>query len=317
MLPFVVLMVLLHGTGRADEVGRGGYAGVFLRLGLGARAQGMGGGSVAAADDAYTAYYNPAGLVFLEGRQLTTTLQSMALDRRLYFAGYAQSFRDKGSGLMRAGFSVGWLCSGIDQIDARDFNGNPTGMLSSWEHAFFFSFALNPLPPFSLGFNAKLLLNRFPDIIEEGGNLSAVGFGFDIGVLLKAAPWCSFGLSLRDLRSRYTWDTQELWERGTQRVDRFPMVLRGGGVVKLRSGAIMLSMDLEKIEHMPLSLYTGTQLEVADRFFIRGGIRRGGLTLGIGTRLVWDDKYIQVDYAYIPDSVAPGGNHVFSWSFNF
>jgi hypothetical protein len=313
----MAILFALTGKIRAEETGRGGYAGAFLRIGLGARAQGMGGGTVAGVVDATTAYYNPAGLVYLDGRHLTTALQAMSLDRRLYFAGYAQSFGGGQSEMPRAGFSVSWLCAGIDDIDARDFNGNPAGQLSSWEHAFYFSFALNPVAPLALGFNAKLLVNRFPDIIEEGGNLSAVGFGFDIGLLLRPASWCSIGLSLQDLRSRYTWDTQDLWERGTQTVDRFPLVARGGGELRLMSDAVVIAFDLEKVEHMPLALYTGTQVVVAKQFFLRGGLRRGGLTLGIGSRLMWDKHKIQVDYAYVPDAIAPGGNHVFSWAFGF
>ena len=277
----------------------------------------MGGGSVALADDAYTAFYNPAGLVFLEGHRVTTTLQSMALDRRLTYAGYAQSFGNEDGNLMRAGFSVGWLCAGIDNIDARDSNGEPAGLLSNWEHGFFFSFAMNPVAPLALGFSAKLMVNRFPDIVEEGGNLSAVGFGFDVGVIVRPADWLSFGLTVRDLRSRYTWDTQALWERGTQIVDRFPRIIRGGGVVRLWSRRITLALDLEKVEHMPLSMYTGTQVELARTVFLRGGLRHGGLTLGVGTRIFWNEKLIQVDYGFVPDPVAPRGNHVFSWSFIF
>jgi len=40
----------------ADDIGRGGYAGAFLRMGLGARGMGMGGGSVALADDGFVTY---------------------------------------------------------------------------------------------------------------------------------------------------------------------------------------------------------------------------------------------------------------------
>jgi hypothetical protein len=160
-------------------------------------------------------------------------------------------------------------------------------------------------------------MNRLPGIIEGGGNLSAVGFGFDLGVRFQPASWCALGVTIRDLRSRYTWDTQELWERGTQTVDRFPVILRVGGMVTAWSERLIVAVDMEKVEHMPPSLYLGTQFGLARTLFLRGGIRRGGLTLGLGSRIFWKDNQIQVDYGFVPDPVAPGGNHVFTWSFMF
>ena len=96
--------------GWAGSVGRGGYAGAYQGMGLGARAMAMGGGSAALADDGYGFFYNPAGLVFLQGRHLTTSLKSMALDRRLYHLGYAQAVGGGKRGLPRAGLAVGWIC---------------------------------------------------------------------------------------------------------------------------------------------------------------------------------------------------------------
>ena len=43
---------------------------IFLLIAPGARAGGMGEAQVAVANDAYASYWNPAGLGFLEGREL-------------------------------------------------------------------------------------------------------------------------------------------------------------------------------------------------------------------------------------------------------
>ena len=82
----------------ADDVGRGGDAGAFVRIGLGARAMGMGGGSVAIIDGANTAYYNPGGLGFIENRLATGSLHAMPLNRTLTYRGYAQPLRKSESG---------------------------------------------------------------------------------------------------------------------------------------------------------------------------------------------------------------------------
>lgn len=45
------------------------FAAEFLKVGVGARAMGMGGSFVALANDATAAYWNPAGLILLESRE--------------------------------------------------------------------------------------------------------------------------------------------------------------------------------------------------------------------------------------------------------
>ena len=47
------------------------YAGEFLRIGVGARALGMGSAFVGLADDGTAAFWNPAGLATLSERQVT------------------------------------------------------------------------------------------------------------------------------------------------------------------------------------------------------------------------------------------------------
>jgi hypothetical protein len=315
---YVVVFVFCVFTrqGVADDVGRGGYAGSFLRMGLGARALGMGGAFVACVDDGYTAYYNPAGLVFLDRRWLTTTLNSMALDRRLYYLGYAQSVGGK-RGLIKGGFSVGWLCAGVDNIDARDFSGNDLGTLSSWEHCFFFSFALNPAPPFSVGFSVKLLYHRFPGITDEGGALSAVGLGFDFGIIVRPVGFLDLGLIVRDLRSQYTWDSQDLYERGTQTVNRFPQVVEAGLTARAFSNRAIFGFHLQQVEYCPLSYGMGMQIEGVKGVFLRCGLRSGVLAFGCGYRMEMGSRLIQMDYGFVPDPVAPRGNHVFTWSYAF
>jgi hypothetical protein len=307
----------------SEEIGRGGYAGSFLRMGVGARALGMGDGSVALTEDGYAAYYNPAGLVFLKDRWFSATCQLMALDRYQYYVGYSQAFHGKSSGsnhhgLMRGGFSVGWLATGVNHIDARDFDGNDIGELSQNEHCFFFSFALNPDPHVAIGFSGKLLWNRFPGITDEGDAVSATGFGFDIGVLVKPVENVSAGLTVRDLRSRYSWDTQNLWVgEGSQTTDTLSCVVRGGVSWKLFSNKLILNGDVEKIEYWPARVIAGVQYEPVDGVFLRTGLRGGRISFGGGYRFAWLKKQFQMDYAYVSDSVAPSANHVFTWSFIF
>jgi hypothetical protein len=59
------LLLVIASTASAAK-----YAGEFMYVGAGARALGMGGAFVAIADDATAAYWNPAGLVMLQGSQV-------------------------------------------------------------------------------------------------------------------------------------------------------------------------------------------------------------------------------------------------------
>ena len=56
------MLVLFIGlTSQIYAGGNGGYAGAYLRLGLGARGMAMGNAQVASADQGFGFYYNPAG----------------------------------------------------------------------------------------------------------------------------------------------------------------------------------------------------------------------------------------------------------------
>ncbi len=303
--------------GLSDEVGRGGFAGSFLRMGLGARAKGMGGGSVALAEDANTTYYNPAGLVFLENHWFTVTLNSMALDRRLMYVGYAQSIQSKQKGLIKGGFSIGWLSASVDHIDGRDLDGREIGQFSNDEHCVFFSFALNPMSNISIGVSGKFLHNRFPGMTDQGDAVSAVGFGFDIGFIYRPFKYVTLGFAGKDLGSKYTWDTQNLWERGALTVDVFPPVVCIGAVLQLFSDRLIVAVDLQKVEYWPYSYTVGTEIEVRQGIFLRSGVQDEKLAVGAGCRLSMLSKDVYMDYAFVSDPVAPRGDHIFSWSFVF
>jgi hypothetical protein len=320
---FASVLLLVWGLNlRADDVGRAGQAGSFTRIGVGARAMAMGGGSSALADDAAAAYYNPAGLAFLDERQFGLALNSMALDRKLMWAGYVQPFAGKiGPGKtgrpMRAGFSLAWLGAGVDDIDGRDYDGNHTRSYSNWESAFYFSFAVRPDPHFAFGFSAKILWNTFPHMTDNGKSMSATGVGFDLGLTAKPVRSVTLGITLRDLRSRYTWNSQKLYERGTQTVDAFPRTLSAGASWMGFSDRLLATISLEKVEFQPARFSSGVQVSFFRKVFLRIGVRNGCLTYGAGFCQGVFSKRTVVDYAYVPDPVAPRGNHVFGFSFIF
>jgi|GEM_PF-92953 len=313
--PIVLLLLFILPLSLfGQNVGRGGMAGSFMRMGLGARALAMGGAGTSISGDAYAIYYNPAGIAHLENPNATTSLNNMSLDRRITFLGYAQSISNK-EGLLQGGFGVGWLSSSVDHIDARDFSGNDIGSLSVGEHCFYFCFGLRPASVLSIGISGKLLYNRFPEITQKDESLSAVGFGFDMGFLLTPFSNLSIGFVVQDLRSRYTWDSQKMYERGTQTVDQFPKVLRVGLSYFISQYHILVSTDMQKIENMPYLFHFGAQWEVIENAFLRCGLRDSNLTLGAGYRFQVANHFFVLDYGFIPDSITPSPTHIFTCSF--
>lgn len=315
-----VLSVFLAVHGIAKEIGRGGMAGSFLRMGIGARPLGMGGGSAALADDGYTVYYNPAGLVYLQDRCITSTIHQMALDRQLFYLAYATAISQNDEnkpGLLRGGFGLGWLGSGVSNIDSRDENGVHQGMLSHNEHCFYFSFALNPDPKFAFGISGKVLYNRFPGLAQEGSAFTSRGFGFDFGAVVRPFKFLTFGITLRDVRARYNWDSQKIYEQGIQVNDYFPKVLQTGFVFRNPSNQLLLHLDYKKVADIPGELSFGGEYQLVPQFYLRTGMDGSDPAFGFGYHGRILSAQYQIDYAFVSDPVAPGNNHIMACSFYF
>ena len=99
----ILLILVMFCPAASGETGDGGYADAFLRLGLGARAMGMGGAFVAVADDATGGFFNPAGLVQITKRTFGASYRKMTLDRRLSYVAYNHPVRDE------ATISLAWI----------------------------------------------------------------------------------------------------------------------------------------------------------------------------------------------------------------
>lgn len=136
---------------------------VIFDIGMGARALGMGGAYVAIADDANAIYYNPAGLTYVEGHNVTSLYSSLLGAGNYLGAGYAQK---------NLGVGVVGLMSTVTE---RDEYGNPGNSFGYRESALIGGYA-GKFGMFSLGGSLKLYSQAAP------GN---TGFGItaDIGAL--------------------------------------------------------------------------------------------------------------------------------------
>lgn len=312
--PAGIGLLLLAGPARAGK-----YAGEFMELGVGARGLGMGQAMTAVTDDAYSFYWNPAGLALVDRRSVS----GMA----------ASSFGDLGDPLastLQAGFTMpvglanlalNYMRFSVSDIprfpsypDAafsfaerrrlvEENGGLPEGHFEDLEQALFFSFAkLNEVT-----LNFGWLYREIPLRIPVGGNFKliqneldgqkATGIGADAGIqmqfLLDDLITLS-GLGELCLAARFEnfTNTGLEWDVGEDAIN-YNHVFGFAWKRTFDEVGVVLSRD---IDHRYETLHrTGLEVDWKHRIRLRTGMlgRQDRWTYGAGFLL----KGISVDYA--------------------
>ncbi len=178
------------------------YSNDFLDIGVGARALAMGNSVVASNNDVTSGYWNPAGLMGVQGDI------EVSLMHDEYFAGIAKddylaaSYKfDKNSV-----FGLTIIRFGVDDIPNTLYLIDPTGNInydnittfSVVNYAFLFSYArtFDKLPGLQLGGNVKVIRS----IVGNFGG--AWGFGLDAAAQYRYKDWL-FGAVGRDITSTF------------------------------------------------------------------------------------------------------------------
>lgn len=286
---------------------RGGYAGSFIRVGLGARARAMGGAFVGLAADSYSGYYNPAGLANLETREVTFSYRNLALDREFLYAGFATKLPPS------AGLLIGWLHAGVNDIDGRDFAGNHTQSISNSQNAFLFAFGLKVSGKINIGVGGTLLRESFPELSGIGAN----GFGLNIGIHARPVRNLSIGASIRDVKARYSWNSESLYERGSSTTNNFPVVYTLGAGWFYERISTTLVLDVFKNSKSDPGYHVGFENSNIDRFVIRGGINNGDLTAGFGIVFPFVKSTGYLNYAFEMIDNNPETPQILTFSITF
>jgi hypothetical protein len=178
------------------------YSNEFLDIGVGARGLAMSNAQVASTADAYSNYYNPAGLV-----NIPNTFQ-VGIMHSEYFAGIAKydyvTLAVPVQPQKRViGFS--FYRFGVDDIPNTLFLVQPDGSIdyskitsfSAADYAFMFHYAqVLPIPGLSIGGSVKVIFR------QVGHFAKAYGFGIDAGLQYRLKKW-RFGLMARDVSSTF------------------------------------------------------------------------------------------------------------------
>lgn len=157
---------------------------IFLLIAPGARAGGMGEAFVAIADDATATWWNPAGLAFLDKRELTfmhvNWLPTFRLDDLYYdFISYIDNIEDWGT----VGVNVVFL--NLGQTERRDALNTPLGTFSTFETAITGSYGTTVTDNLGIGLNVKFIYSHLADrgAGQERGSGVATDFAVDLGLL--------------------------------------------------------------------------------------------------------------------------------------
>ena len=291
-----------------------GYSGAFLRMGTSARSLAMGSGFTAEIDQGFTSYHNPAGVAFLDKRQLGFSYHALNLDRRLMMSSISTGLPPT------AGMGVAWVSSGVDNIQGRSTAGSKTQVLSTSEDALLISFAQRITPWLALGINVKILNHQLP---MNESQLAGKGTGFDVGFMVLPDEKLHFAFVIQDLNTNYQWNTGDVFE-GEGRVykESFPTMYRLGTTFIFQR--IYFTGDIGVIAHqddiLGATIRFGGEYRLEENYFIRAGFGNNRFSLGAGlnfTFLKLNDAFF--DYAVVvePHSVSQGMIHVFTYAFNF
>ncbi|MDD5765540.1 MAG: PorV/PorQ family protein [Candidatus Marinimicrobia bacterium] len=282
-----------------------GLAGSYLRMGLGAQAIAMGNSGVALSANGFAAYYNPAGIPYLDKKHLSMTYYFLSMDRQLHYVGLAIPLKPT------AGLAVSWMHGGVTDIQGRDFLGNPDEMYETGEDAFILTFANAFFPKFSAGINFKILKNTLCDI-------TATGLGFDLGFLYKPTEHVTFGLEFKDIGASYTWNTQELFEEeGGNYTETFPQIVKCGFAIQQGNDYLVIG-DLEYSDKGEIQTHFGGEYNYKKLCFFRMGMNDLTPCFGMGFAYGFIANLdTRLDYAVALGMVGEGTTHVFSWEFKF
>lgn len=254
---FVAMAVILSST-PSFAMESGGQAGAFLQFGVGARALGMGGAFYAIADDATAAYWNPAGLAYLQRKEITTMQASLFAETQFNYIGYAHPTATKGT------FALGittLVSDGFEKVDATfDGAGDPTsinvnGSFADTKRAITLAWGREATAKTSFGMALKSVTRQLDDSTDSQ-------LALDIAAIYQRSPIHRVALGVQNVFSKSGGDTD----------DRFPVVVKIGNSLSLFKSRLNLGFDLQKSESAGVAWRFGGEYWAARWFAFRFGV---------------------------------------------
>ena len=302
---FIIVLILACMPVAADNAdiheNAGTRAMTFLKIGVGAEAMSMGESQVAATDDLYASYWNPAGLARLQQPQLALMHNEWFAGINHEFVGFALPLKGVGT----LGASASFLSFG--ELQGRDRDGNETTIFRPYDVALILSYARGFGSSLAFGVNAKFLREQ---IADESGT----GIAFDLGGLYNFPETpLSLGFNAQHVGPRVKF---------VEEAFGLPFTFRLGAAYRLWNDAFILTTDIIRPSDNDIAIGVGAGYTIGNILQLRTGYKYkiggndlgaiSGLTGGFGLTLL----RFQIDYALVPFGVL-GLTHRFSLVANF
>ncbi len=199
---FVVILFVYALTSYSQTFRK--YSNEFLSIGVDAAALGMSNAVTAQTGDVNSGYWNPAGLLQLEDKQIALMHANYFANIAQYdYAGFAMPIDDRSAlGVSLIRFGVDDILNTTQLIDNQgNIDYNRISLFSTADYALTVSYARSlPVQGINYGVNAKVIHRIIGDFANSWG------FGFDLGIQYKSENDWLLGLMLRDITTTYnTW----------------------------------------------------------------------------------------------------------------
>lgn len=257
---------------RLDSVG-------WMRLGIGARAQALGGAFTARADDGTAPYWNPAFIESFGPYETEFAFMGlpMTLGRRASYFSYIQKLdRNLGS------IAAGWHYYRIGGIENRDEAGAHLGDLEDLSNTFALSYGRALDADWRVGATLNYYWRQLAGAEGKGVGLDVAAAYRPKGTWLR---W-EFGAALKQLSPGLLWTTG--------RKEAVMPALRLGAAYHIIYDQLIAAADLELTWRQKALPHAGVEWWVWEPLAVRAGLDNLGLYVGAGYRA---GPY-QFDYSY-------------------
>lgn len=294
--PSILICVLFLMTSVlwADSPGKTGAE--FLKVGVGSRAMALGGSYVALADDAFSMYWNPAGLARVRRREAAAQVNS-------YFQGVDQNFLAYAHKSERNGvYGISLNLFGVSDIPKTTVSANgavnSVGTFDASDMALSLGYARSITGWFLAGGAAKYIRSTI-------ASYDANTYAFDGGVIFLPISRLSVGFTLQNVGPRYGFMRDK---------DSLPILYRMGVAgYLLKNRQLVLTLDLSQAKEEIMTASMGCEYTLMNMYSFRVGYLSAntdvdrGLTAGFGLRY----RMLGFEYAFVPYGIL-GDTHRYS-----
>ncbi len=282
----------------------------FLKMGMGARASGMGGAFVAISNDSSAVYWNSAGLTQIKEREISGVHNQWFEDIKTEYISYVQPLKGN-SGVM----GVSLIYMNVPDIEKRTITGEKAGSVKVNNLSYDVAYGYKLTPNLSTGVKLK-------GIFQEYGDDKGNGFAADFGLLFvqpgKGNEKLSFGLNIQNIGPKVKIGSEE---------EKLPFNVKGGIALTLAEKGVTVALDADKPIDNKMKFHSGVEYWFREKIALRfgyedvGNLGSGsGFTFGCGFKGYETEEFlnmlVHLDYALLSFGDF-GYTHRFALTLNF